>query len=64
MSEYEKYGEEEYEFEDEDEAYEWTNDDMCYECSGYGDDYFVNEEGELECACFTCPFNNLGGEED
>lgn len=30
--------------------------DRCYECTGYGDDYFVNEEGELECACPTCPY--------
>ena len=30
--------------------------DVCYECSGYGDDYFINEDGELECACPTCPF--------
>ena len=32
------------------------NSDICYECTGYGDDYFLNEEGELECACMTCPF--------
>ena len=29
--------------------------DVCYECSGYGDDYFVNDEGELECYCPQCP---------
>lgn len=28
--------------------------DICYECSGYGDDYFTNADGELECACPTC----------
>lgn len=35
----------------------WYDDDdfdWCYECGGYGDDYFVNDEGELECACPTC----------
>ncbi len=34
---------------------EWSDDDLCYECSGIGDDYFVNKDGELECACATCP---------
>lgn len=29
--------------------------DRCYECGGYGDDYFINEDGELESACPTCP---------
>ena len=32
--------------------------DYCYECTGYGDDYFTNEEGELECYCPQCPFND------
>lgn len=32
------------------------DDDYCYECTGYGDDYFINEDGELECYCFQCPF--------
>lgn len=31
--------------------------DYCYECSGYGDDYFVDEYGELVCRCPTCPMN-------
>lgn len=30
------------------------DDDYCWECSGYGDDYFVNDEGELECYCPYC----------
>jgi hypothetical protein len=48
---------------DDDEDYEELNTDIsddwdrCYECGGYGDDYFVNAEGELECACPTCPWN-------
>ena len=30
--------------------------DMCYECTGYGDDYYFDEEtGELESSCCTCP---------
>ena len=33
-------------------------DDYCYECSGYGDDYYVDENGELVCACEDCPFND------
>lgn len=31
--------------------------DYCYECSGYGDDYFVNEDGELESCCQDCLMN-------
>ena len=29
-------------------------DDYCWECSANGDDYFVNDEGELECYCPYC----------
>lgn len=35
--------------------YDW--DDICYECTGYGDDYELDEEGELIFRCSTCPFN-------
>ena len=45
------------EFGDEDDAYSWDYADICYECTGYGDDYYINDEGELECACDTCPFS-------
>ena len=31
--------------------------DYCYECSGYGDDYYTNDDGELECRCPECPMN-------
>lgn len=31
--------------------------DYCYECSGYGDDYYIDENGELVDACSDCPFN-------
>ncbi len=27
---------------------------ICRECTGYGDDYYFNEEGELTCACPDC----------
>ena len=33
--------------------------DRCYKCTAYGDDYFVNDEEELECACTTCPYNTI-----
>lgn len=64
MNEYEYIDDEDREFDDEDDVYGWSNDEICYECSGYGDDYFVNEEGELECACGTCPLCPWGKEED
>ena len=31
--------------------------DHCYECSGYGDDYYEDEEGNLVCACEHCFFD-------
>lgn len=36
--------------------------DICYECQGYGDDYYFNEDGEIECACDDCPFNGFDGD--
>lgn len=35
--------------------------ERCYECRGYGDDYYWDENGDLVNACAECPFN---GEED
>lgn len=35
----------------------WDDYDPCYECAGYGDDYFMNDEGEMECYCPYC-WNN------
>ena len=33
----------------------WDDEyDVCYECGGYGDDYFINDDGELECWCPYC----------
>ena len=33
--------------------------ERCYECSGYGDDYYYDEStGELESSCTNCPFNS------
>lgn len=39
--------------------YEYEEDpyDYCYECSGYGDDYYMNEDGELVCRCPECLMN-------
>ena len=28
--------------------------DICYECGGYGDDYYYDDDGELVCACDEC----------
>ena len=34
-------------------------DDYCYECTGYGDDYYYNEElNDYVCACEDCTFND------
>ena len=44
-----------------DEEYPW--EDYCYECGGYGDDYSVDENGELVCNCLTCPFGDYDEEE-
>ena len=32
--------------------------ERCYECSGYGDDYSFDENGEMICNCESCPFNS------
>jgi hypothetical protein len=44
--------------------FNWDDYDWCYECTGYGDDYFINDEGELESACPTCPHNRVGSYAD
>lgn len=31
--------------------------DYCYECSVYGDDYYINDDGEFECRCQECIMN-------
>ncbi len=38
-------------------------DDYCEDCTAYGDDYFINDEGELECRCPSCAFNPYQDEE-
>lgn len=42
--------------------------DICYECGGYGDDYYFDDDGELVCACPDCwvqrRLKELKGEDD
>ena len=45
---------------DKDELYE-----ICYECTGYGDDYYYDEKsGDFVCACDDCPYNICNWEDD
>lgn len=37
---------------------ERENAERCYECSGYGDDYSFDENGEMISNCANCPFNS------
>ena len=37
--------------------YKWDDYDRCYECRGLGDDYIINENGELESYCDRCGCN-------
>lgn len=38
--------------------------DICYECEGYGDDYYWKDDGETGCACEDCWVTKMreGGE--
>lgn len=38
-------------------------DDYCYECQGYGDDYYVDDDGKLVCRCGECAFNESNWED-
>lgn len=40
----------------EEEKY-WDEYDHCYECRGLGDDYILNDDGELESYCDKCGCN-------
>ena len=31
--------------------------EVCYECSSYGDDYYIDKNGNLVCACADCWVN-------
>lgn len=30
--------------------------DTCYECTGLGDDYYIDDKGELVSRCSECSF--------
>lgn len=38
------------------------DEDRCYECKGYGDDYYTDENGEMTHACDECPFSEWRGD--
>ena len=40
------------------------DDDYCYECTGLGDDYYMDENGDWVSACSECPFNPMYLTED
>lgn len=42
---------------EDDEIY--SEDEMCYECSLYGDNLYLDESGELVYHCPECPLNGL-----
>ena len=43
---------------------EYDDYDPCDECKSLGDDYYVNENDEVVCACDNCPNNNLRWDDD
>lgn len=32
------------------------DEDYCDECGGYGDDYYIDEEGNFVWRCPECPY--------
>jgi hypothetical protein len=36
---------------------EWDDYDYCYECTGYGDDYYLDENDEWVSRCSDCIHN-------
>lgn len=42
----------------------WEDYDRCYECRSYGDDYHIDEHGELVSACDDCSFNGRDYDDD
>lgn len=49
---------------DEDEYDIWDDYDWCYECTGYGDDYYIDEHGELVSNCDNCMHNLINRDDD
>ena len=54
------------EYDSEDEPYSEADYelDYCDECTGNGDDYYIDENGELVSACTDCPFNSANIEQE
>ena len=46
------------------ENIEETYADVCYECTGYGDDYYEDENGDLVFACDSCWVRERMNEDD
>lgn len=44
-------------------SWEDVDDDRCYECTGYGDDYSEDEDGNLVSNCTDCPYNSANKED-
>lgn len=38
--------------------------EICYECSGYGDDYYIDDDGELVSACSECWVTRIEEEDE
>lgn len=38
--------------------------DYCYECAGYGDNYYINDDVELVCYCPECSMNPFKNDDD
>ena len=47
----------------EDDDYDYLRD-RCYECQGYGDDYYTDENGDLVSACDDCSYNGRDSDDD
>lgn len=39
-------------------------DEFCYECGALGDDYYVDDNGEVVCACDDCVINMIDSSDD
>jgi len=42
---------------------EWDEWEMCDECKANGDDYYLDENGEMICACADCAYG-MNAEDD
>lgn len=44
--------------EDGEESMKPPYEDYCYECKGYGDDYYIDDDGEWVLRCHECPYSD------